>query len=61
MPPPIPNSDNMVLPQQGETFIERKQISWVEKELGWDKNFTKIELEDEFTYNYINGTEFKIF
>ena len=61
MPPPIPNSDNMVLPQEGETFIERKQISWVEKELGWDKNFTKIELEDEFTYNYINGTEFKIF
>ena len=61
MPPPIPNSDNMVLPQEGETFIERKQISWVEKELGWDKNFTKIELEGEFTYNYINGTEFKIF
>ena len=52
MPVPVPNSNNMVLPANGETYRERKQISWIEKDLGWQKAITKIELEDEFKYNY---------
>lgn len=59
MPIIEPNSNNLVLPEG--TFRERIKIDWVEKELGWYKNITKIECVDNFTYNYKNGTSFKIF
>lgn len=61
MPVPIPNSSDMVLPQPAEVVTERRQITWVDKELGWNKDITKLELEDEFTYNYIDGTPFDIY
>lgn len=59
LPVPIPNPDNMVLPTGA--YRERKQISWVENELGWNKNFIKIELEEPFTYNYKDETEFQVY
>lgn len=59
MPILEPNSDNLVLPEG--TFRERIKIDWVEKELGWYKNITKVECVDNFTYNYKNGTKFKVF
>lgn len=40
---------------------ERRKIDWVTKELGYNKNILKIETTDNFTYNYIDGTSFKIF
>ena len=49
----------MVLPTGA--YRERKQISWVENELGWNKNFIKIELEEPFTYNYKDETEFQVY
>ena len=58
-PVPIPNPDNIVLPTGA--YRERKQISWVENELGWNKNFIKIELEEPFTYNYKDETEFQVY
>lgn len=61
MPILEPNEDNLTLPGDGVTFRERIQIDWVEKELGFNKNITKIECVDNFTYNYINGTPFKLF
>ena len=59
LPVPNPNPDNMVLPTGA--YRERKQISWVENELGWNKNFIKIELEEPFTYNYKDETEFQVY
>ena len=59
MPILEPNSNNLVLPEG--TFRERIKIDWVEKELGWYKNITKVECVDNFTYNYKNGTKFKVF
>lgn len=59
LPVPIPNPDNIVLPTGA--YRERKQISWVENELGWNKNFIKIELEEPFTYNYKDETEFQVY
>ena len=56
-----PNEDNIVLPEEGETFTERRLIDWVEKDLGWNKDITKIELTENFTYNYINGTKFDVY
>lgn len=56
-----PNTDNLTLPATGETFRERYQIDWVESELGFNKNITKIELKDSFTYNYIQGTPFTLY
>ena len=55
------NPDNISLPQTGETFRERIKIDWVEPELGFDKNYTKIELVDGFTYSYKDGTPFSIY
>lgn len=43
------------------TVIERRKISWVEKELGKDKNYIKIEVEEPFDYNYKDGTPFSIY
>ena len=59
LPVPNPNPDNMVLPTGA--YRECKQISWVENELGWNKNFIKIELEEPFTYNYKDETEFQVY
>ena len=56
-----PNDENLTLPGDEEVFRQRIQIDWVEKDLGWNKNITKIECVDNFTYNYINGTKFKLF
>ena len=61
MPILEPNEDNLVLPGDGETFRERLKIDWVEKDLGWNGDITKIECVDNFTYNYINDTPFKIY
>lgn len=56
-----PNTDNLTLPKEGEEFRERKQIDWVEKELGFKKDITKIETKENFTYNYIANTPFTIY
>ena len=61
MPILEPNTDNIVLPEDEEEYVERHKISWVDSELGWDKDFTKIELDDSFQYNYIDGTPFSIY
>lgn len=55
------NPDNIVLPGEEEVYRERHKISWVEKELGWNKDITKLELDDSFVYNYIDGTPFTIY
>jgi len=68
-----PNLDRLKLPAATEEFVERKKISWSEKDLGWynsarlektDPNYkpiAKIELDDKFTYNYKDGTEFYLY
>ena len=61
MPILEPNEENLTLPGDGETFTERKLIDWVEPELGWNKDITKIELTENFTYNYIDGTTFEVY
>ena len=61
MPILEPNEDNIVLPSSGENFRQRIKIDWVEKNLGWNGNITKIECVDNFKYNYINGTPFSIY
>lgn len=61
MPVPDPNPDNIVLPEAEEEYRERHKISWVDSELGWDEDFTKIELDDSFKYNYIDGTSFSLY
>ena len=44
-----------------DTLRERKKIEWVTKELGRNKNIVKIETKEDFTYNYIDKTPFKIY
>ena len=61
MPILEPNVDNIVLPEDEEEYIERHKITWVEKDLGWDENITKIECDDAFKYNYIDGTTFSLY
>ena len=61
MPILEPNVDNIVLPSAGEKYRERHKITWVTSSLGWDENITKIELDDAFKYNYIDGTSFKLY
>ncbi len=60
MPLPDGNPDNVVLPTNAN-YKERHQIYWVDRELGWDKNYTKITLEEPFKYNYRNGTSIDIY
>lgn len=60
MPLPDPNTENLVIPTD-KSFKERKKIYWVENELGWNKNYTKIEFDDLFTYSYKDGTSFDIY
>ena len=52
MPLPDGNPDNVVLPTDAN-YKERHQIYWVDRELGWNKDYTKITLEEPFEYNYI--------
>lgn len=54
-----PNLDNKTLPVG--KYTERHQIDWLSDELGTYKNISKIECDDEFEYNYINGTSFAIY
>ena len=61
MPILEPNEENLTLPGTDEVFRERRKIDWVEKDLGWEKDISKIECTENFTYNYINGTKFKIY
>ena len=60
MPLPDGNPDNVVLPTD-TNYKERHQIYWVDRELGWNKNYTKITLEEPFKYNYKNGTTINIY
>lgn len=60
MPLPDGNPDNVVLPTDAN-YKERHQIYWVDRELGWNKNYTKITLEEPFKYNYKNGTTISIY
>ena len=53
--PPAPNSSD------GEYYIQRQKIDWVEKNLGKEKKITKIECEENFDYNFIDGTPFQIY
>ena len=55
------NENDIKKPIEGEVYRERHKIEWVTKELGYNKDITKIELDDSFKYNYIDGTKFKIF
>lgn len=55
-----PNNDNLVYPADGE-YTERHQISWVTEKLGFNKNMTKIEFDEPFIYNYVNGTSYYIY
>ena len=58
----IDNDDKtLVKPATGVKHIERHKIEWVTRDLGKSKNITKIELDEDFKYNYIDGTPFKIF
>ena len=59
MPVLQPNVDNVVLP--AGNYVERHKITWVETDLGWNTNITKIELDDAFKYNYIDGTSFSLY
>lgn len=60
MPLPDGNPDNIVLPTN-VNYKERHQIYLVDRELGWNKNYTKITLEEPFKYNYRNGTTIDIY
>lgn len=60
MPLPDGNPDNVVLPTD-TNYKERHQIYWVDRELGWNKDYTKITLEEPFEYNYKNGTSIDIY
>ena len=61
MPILDPNVDNLKLPSAQEEYVERHQIDWVTTELGYEKNITKIETDEEFVYNYIDETKFTIY
>lgn len=55
------NEEGITKPADGEVYRERHKIEWITKDLGANKNMTKIELDDSFKYNYKDGTAFKIF
>ena len=56
-----PSKPNYTEATGATTDIERIKIDWIEKNLGLEKNFTKIELVDSMKYDYIDGTEFDIY
>ena len=51
--------DDFVIPT--ESVTERLKISYVNKELGTDKDYVKIEVDDGFKYNYKDGTKYTIY
>lgn len=53
--PPEPNDSSQ------NYYVQRRKIDWVEKELGKDKKITKIETEENFDYNFADGTQFSIY
>lgn len=57
---PDGNPDNVVLPTDAN-YKERHQIYWVDRELGWNKDYTKLTLEEPFEYNYKDGTTVDIY
>lgn len=60
LPPTAPNQDNITYPKS-YPYKERHRIEFVNKELGWSKNITKLELDEPFTYNYPDGTAFQVY
>lgn len=52
--------DTVTLPTS-YPYIQREKISWVTKELGTDKDYVKIETEDPFDYNYLDGHDYQIY
>lgn len=56
-----PNTENKTLPDNGVTYRERHKIEWVDTDLGWDKDITKIELDERFEYSYKDGTHFYLY
>ena len=60
------NSNNLIYPPEPnnsskDAYVKRQKINWVEKELGENKDITKIECEDNFDYNYKDGVSFNIY
>lgn len=53
--PPIANDFS------GEYYVQRRKIDWIEKDLGKNKTITKIETEENFDYNFTDGTQFSIY
>lgn len=42
-------------------YTERQKIDWVEKNLGSQESYVKIETSEKFKYNYKDGTTFNIY
>ena len=59
MMPLLETETDLTLPTG--TYTERHKIDWVTTDLGNDKNITKIETDEAFTYNYINDTTFSLY
>ena len=59
MMPLLETETDLTLPTG--TYTERHKIDWVTTDLGNDKNITKIETDEPFTYNYINNTTFSLY
>ena len=59
MMPLLDTETDLTLPTG--TYRERHKIDWVTTDLGNDKNITKIETDEPFTYNYINNTTFSLY
>lgn len=59
MMPLLETETDLTLPTG--TYTERHKIDWVTADLGNDKNITKIETDEPFTYNYINNTTFSLY
>lgn len=52
--------DDFTIPTN-EQVRERLKISWVNKDLGTNKDYIKIECDDPFKYNYEDGTSYSIY
>ena len=59
MMPLLETETELTLPSG--TYTERHKIEWVTSDLGTEKNITKLETDESFKYNYIDGTTFKIY
>lgn len=58
--PFLTNEDEIEYPPSTGTK-ERIKIDWVEKGLGNNKDYTKVELVDGLKYKYIDGAQFQVF